>query len=58
MFVRVQPGHNTDTPTLLPSASSSNFNVSLSATTAAFVALYGPIRRRWYRPETEAVFTM
>ena len=58
MLVRTQLGHSTDTPTWLPSASSSNFNVSLSATTAALDALYGPIRGRWYRPEIDAVFTM
>ena len=43
MLVRTQLGHSTDTPTLLPSASSSNRSVSLRATTAAFDALYGPI---------------
>ena len=47
MFVRTQLGHSTETPTWLPSASSSNCKVSLSATIAALVALYGPMRRRW-----------
>ena len=47
MFVRTQLGQSTDTPTLLPSAASSKRSVSLNATTAAFDALYGPIRGRW-----------
>ena len=50
MLVRTQLGHSTETPTFDPSSSSSYLSVSLSATTAALVALYGPIRGWWYMP--------
>src|SRR5579871_1428152 len=57
MRVRMNPGHNPDTPTGEPAARRSAYNVSEIVTTACFVALYGPRNGGDVSPATDAVLT-